>query len=160
MNRVVVPLFFVLAAFAADLEAQTQALRGTWQVSEIVITGPGARTITSPQPGLFIFTATHYSVTQVRSEEPRSQPADFGTASADEVRAAWAPFRAQAGTYEVSDTTLTTRPMVAKNPSTMAPGVMLAYAFRLRGDTLWLRQVHGPGGPMVSSATFEYRRIE
>ena len=42
---------------------------------------------------------------------------------------------ANSGTYEVSGSTFTTRPMVAKNPNFMSGG-SLTYTFEIDGDTL------------------------
>jgi hypothetical protein len=39
---------------------------GVWKVAEVTFTEPKARTLTNPQPGIRIFTATHYSATQER----------------------------------------------------------------------------------------------
>ena len=47
---------------------------------------------------------------------------------------AWAPFTANAGTYEVTGGTLTTRPIMAKNPSVM--GQPSTREFKIAGKTL------------------------
>ena len=41
--------------------------------------------------------------------------------------------------YEVTAGNLITmRPIVAKNPATMAPGAFVTYSYKLAGDTLWV----------------------
>lgn len=56
---------------------------------------------------------------------------------------AWAQFTANAGTYEVSGSTLTTRPIVAKNPSVM--GQPSTQEFKIAGKTLTLIQKSADG---------------
>ena len=105
------------------------SLQGVWRVTEVVVTGANATTNKSPQPGLYIFTKQHYSIVSVGGTAPRK---DFGAAKdpaqltdAEKMARyeAWDSFTANSGTYKVSATTLTTQPMVAKNPSVMGgPG--------------------------------------
>ncbi len=51
--------------------------------------------------------------------------------------AAYDSFVANAGTYEVADSTLTIHPVVARSPNFMSGGSD-KYRFRVSGDTLWL----------------------
>ena len=67
-------LFVTMVLCGAVLSAQEaakQSIEGVWKVSEIVVTGAGASTISSPQPGLFIFTRGHYSIMYVPGNAPR-----------------------------------------------------------------------------------------
>ncbi len=50
---------------ASELEGQqaAQGLEGAWRVTEVVTTGPLGRTLSSPQPGLLLFTGGYYSYT-------------------------------------------------------------------------------------------------
>ena len=52
--------------------ASKPSIEGVWKVSEIVVTGAGASTVSSPQPGLFIFTRGHYSIMYVPWEQTAS----------------------------------------------------------------------------------------
>jgi len=54
-----------------------------------------------------------------------------------EKLAAYDSFIANSGTYEVSGSTLTTRPIVAKNPNFMSGG-SVTYTYEIEGDTLRL----------------------
>ena len=93
------------------------------------MTGANARTNANPQPGLYLFTKQHYSIVTLNGTEPRK---DFGTA-ADPAKLtdaekmaryeAWRTLTANSGTYQVSGSTLTTRPLVAKDPAVMGPEV-------------------------------------
>ena len=98
---------------------------------EVTITGPGARTITipEPRPNLMIVSGRHYCRVEVQAEQPRPALADAAKASADELRAVWGPFVGEAGTYEVTGgNVITMRPIAAKNPAAMAPGAFITYS--------------------------------
>lgn len=57
-------------------------------------------------------------------------------ATADELRATWGPLQTQAGTFEISGNTLTTRASVAKSGLNTASGAFTENTFTLKGDTL------------------------
>jgi hypothetical protein len=146
------------AALAAALAQDAAAdLEGAWRVVEVATTGPGARTVGAPQPGLLLFTDGHYSYTLINGDQPRPAPSP-GLASAEQLLAAWGPFAANAGTYEVSGSTMIRRPIVAKSPSAMGPGVFNEYTFRLSADTLWVATVGTETGPSRNPTTVRYVR--
>src|SRR4030095_14440472 len=60
----------LMALVGAPLFTQSGAasqppLQGVWRVTEVTTTGKDAATNKSPQPGLYIFTAKHYSLVRV-----------------------------------------------------------------------------------------------
>jgi hypothetical protein len=126
------------------------------------MTGPGARTITipEPRPNLTMLSARHYG--QLHDDTARARPVlgDASKASADQLRAAWGPFAAEAGTYEVTGNVITMRPIVAKNPAAMAPGAFMSYAYTLDGDTLHITEQRNQNGPLANPASFTAVRIE
>ncbi len=138
MSRTLKALILLLL-FSAVLSAQSTAkkpIEGVWKVVEIVVTGAGASTSSSPQPSLLILTQGHYSQIGVLGDKARAlykaeEPTDA------EKLAAFDSFFANAGTYEVSGSTLTIHPMVARNPNFMAGGFE-KYQYRLEGNNLWL----------------------
>ena len=74
------------------------------------------------------------------------------TASADQLRAVWGPFVAEAGTFEVSGSdVITMRATVAKNPAAMRDGASSVYTYRRQGDTLTLTEVRTPAGPSATA---------
>ena len=165
MPRLLVVLVAVALLTNVGVARQTKrsALQGVWQTVEVTLTGPGARTITIPQPrpNLMIVTARHYSRVEVQAEAPRPVPADVTKASADELRAAWGPFVGEAGTYEVTDSSvITMHPLAAKNPAAMVPGAFIAYSYRLDGDTIWVTQQRNQQGPFANPITIKAVRIE
>ena len=139
------------------------SIQGVWQAVEVTITGPGARTIAirDPRPNLMIVTARHYSRVEDQSERPRPIPADVTQSSADELRAVWGPFVAEAGTYEVTtDNRITMRPIAAKNPAVMGPGVFITYSYKLDGNTMWVTQQRNEKGPFANPVTIKVVRVE
>lgn len=165
MKKLFVALFGVSLLTGLSVAAQSKpgSIQGVWQAVEVVMTGPGARTITipEPRPNLTIVTARHYSQVHVQAEGPRPILADVTRASADELRAVWGPFVGEAGTYELTNGNLITmRPIAAKNPAAMAPGALITYSYRLDGDTLWLTQQRNWNGPITNPVTVKAVRVE
>ena len=121
------------------------SIQGVWRVQERVITGENPSSTNTPQPGIYVYTARHYSVVQIpgTSARPQVPPVKVAGKPTDAEKIAiypqWLQFNASAGTYEIKGTTLTTKPMVAKNESVMA-GPGMTYTFKLDGNTLWLTQ--------------------
>jgi len=110
-------------------------LEGVWRLAEVTVTGANPSTAVDPA-SVFIFAETHYSMMRTVGSQPRMTFAAVNPSS-DEKLGAYDSFLANAGTYELSGTTLTVRPIVAKHPNFMAGGFD-TYEFRLVGDTLWL----------------------
>jgi hypothetical protein len=165
MKRILITLFgLLLLVPRTDLGAQSAAgqLQGVWQTIEIAIAGANPRTIAVPPraPFFTIFTAKHYSRTEVQSQAPRQNILDVAAATADELRAVWGPVVAEAGTYEVSGNTITMHPLASKSPAAMAPGAFIVSTFRIAGDTLWIAQQRNQAGPYPSPVTFTLTRIE
>lgn len=142
---------FVFAALALTLTVACQSapaeeanpLVGAWRITEMTTASPdSSSTISNPQPGLYLFTETHYSMMYVPTGEQR--PLDEGdtpmlgafTPTDAEKIASWETFIANSGSYEVSGSTLTTRPMVAKSANLMASGGPLTMTYELMGDNM------------------------
>ncbi len=164
MKSVFVAVIGVALLSAAGVAGQSKSgsIQGVWQTVELRVTGPSARTITIPQPGpyLTIFTAKHYSRTEVQSDGPRQILTDVAKATADELRTVWGPFVAEAGTYELGGGMLTVHPLASKSPAAMAPGALIVYSYKFDGDTLSLTQVRNQGGPFSNPFTAKLVRIE
>jgi hypothetical protein len=143
-------------------QSKRESIQGVWQVVEVTMTGPAARTITirEPRPNLTILSATHYSQIHDDAESPRPVLADVRKASADELRAAWGPFAAEAGTYEVTGNAITMRPLVAKNPAAMARDAFVSYTYTLDGDTLRVTEQRNQNGPFANPVSIRLVRVE
>jgi hypothetical protein len=149
-------------SISAAAQDKTGSVQGVWQTVELTLTGPGARTITLPEPlaNLTIFSGRHYTRVEVQTEKPRPLLPTPASATADELRATWGPFVAEAGTFEVAGNTITMRPIASKNPAVMGPGVVLTYSFKLEGKTLWVTQVRNQTGPFPNPFTAKLVRVE
>ena len=107
-----------------------------------------------------IITARHYSRTTDTATAPRPTipVATPGNATAEELQARWGPFQANAGTYELSGSTLTLRLMVSKNPAEY--GNFARLTVKMDGDRLWLTPIENAAGRIVAGVTTEYVRVE
>jgi hypothetical protein len=172
MNRLLVVLVSVAVLTGTQLAGQIkgeslqgkgESLQGAWQAVEVNFTGPAAHTlvIPEPRPTLMIFSARHYSRVTVETSEPRPVLSDVSKASADQLRAAWGPVGAEAGTYKLTGTNeITMRPIAAKNPAAMAPGSFTTYSFKMEGDTLWATQQRNQHGAFAHPVTIKLVRVE
>lgn len=141
--------------------SRSPSVEGVWQTAEVIIPGPEPRRLDMLQPNLAILTARHYSRVEIHAERARPTLADAGKATADELRRVWGPVVTEAGSYETArGNTLTSRPVVAKNPASMSPGSLEKYAYRIEGDTLWLTQQRDQCGPISNPPTIKLRRVE
>jgi hypothetical protein len=147
-----------MAAAPSAAEANA-AVQGVWRTLEVVVPGATGRTF-RPTATLAIFHGRHYTRVEVHAEQPRpllSNPAD---ASADQLRAVWGPFVAEAGTFEVSGSEITMRATVAKNPAAMRDGASSVYTFRREGDGLTLTELNTIAGPSAQPVTVRLARVE
>ena len=154
---------FVVGGWALAAAQSAPSLQGAWRVTEVVVTGANPSTNSSPQPGLYVFTRQHYSIMTVGGTTARKSPAapkDPGKPTDAEKLAqydVWNPFTANSGTYQVTGSTLTTRPLVAKNPGVM--GGTQTREFKIDGTTLTLIQ-KSPAGQPASETRTKLTRLE
>ena len=152
----------LLASAGVAGEPKSQSVQGVWQAVQISVPGPVRRTVTvpEPRPNLTMITARHYSRVQVEAEGARPAVADMTKASADDLRAAWGPFYAEAGTYEVTGNVITLRPVAAKNPAAMTPGAFTTWSFTLESNTLRVTAQRNQDGPIANPPTITLVRVE
>lgn len=110
------------------------AILGSWRVVEV--SGGAEGSNAHPQPGLFMFTGKHYSIMRVTGVKPRPKFASNNVATGPEKIASYDGLFAQSGTYEVSGSTVITRPIVAKAEFPMT-GSPAKAQIKMEGDTLW-----------------------
>ena len=149
-----------VAGLAGFASVSKPSIDGVWRPVEIRMSGPNAQTIIPDQPSLDVITAKHYSRVEIHGSGPRPIVTDAAKATADELRQAWGPVIAEAGSYELRDNVIRMRPVVAKNQSTMATGVVLENTYRLAGDTLWLTLKRDQRGEVVNPPTIKLVRVE
>ena len=166
----------VLSPFAMSASGQTQpSIEGVWRNVERVIpasTRPGDRldpfghvpvgTQTNVQPGLLIFTKQHYSRTTDTAVQPRptSGYATPAKPTLEELQARWGPFAANAGTYEISGSTLTLRAVVSKEPRDQVAGGFARLLVQLEANTLSLTPIERSDGRIAAGVTSRYVRVE
>src|SRR5438067_11005310 len=112
----------LLTSGIAAAQQKSTSLTGGWQVIKVQMTGPNARAVTDPQPGLYLFTGKYFSLMMVNGDQPRPiHPTlpEVPKATAQEILTVYGPFVANTGTYEINGGELTMRPMVSKNPELM-----------------------------------------
>ncbi len=159
----VIVAIVVVGAWALASAQSAPSLPGAWRVTEVVVTGANASTNSSPQPSLYVFTRQHYSILSVGGTTARKaaaapkDPARLTDAEKLAQYELWNPFTANSGTYQVSGTTLTTRPLVAKNPGVM--GGTQTREFKIDGTTLTLIQKSAAGQPASETRT-KLTRVE
>ena len=142
-------------------QGNSPSIVGVWRVSEVTFTGPNARKLTNPQPGLRIFTQRHYSINEVTAEKPRPELPDAPAQGTDKQLAeAFGPFTGQAGTYEIRGNEITTRPIAAKSPNTMRPRNFATSTIAVDGKTLTITGKSSPAGPIANPTTIRLTRVE
>ena len=119
----------------SDNASRKNLLVGAWLIKETsVTTTEGTSTDKNPPPGIYIFTEQHFSNTLIPKAEERLPFTNQTTQ--DEMLAAYNNFIAEAGSYEVTESTLTTHNIVAKIPNFMNGRIV--YRYKLEGDSLTL----------------------
>ena len=108
-----------------------------------------------------IYTETHFSFTHDLSDARRPNLFPFGlaAATADQLRATFGPFRAGAGTYELSGGEVTTR-TEASMFGPVAPDAFAVQSYTLEGNTLMLTTRRSQFGPVPAPRTFVLTRVE
>ncbi len=137
MKNHLVTITVFLAGLCLATFAQAQgSLEGAWQLQERMVSGgENEGTNTDPNLNIILFSAGHYSA--MRNAGDRPDPLPEGQTPTDEQRlAAFAAFRANSGTYEVSGSKLTRHSMLNRNPGTV--GNTLEVEYQIEGDKLML----------------------
>jgi hypothetical protein len=122
-------------------------ITGVWEITRITrITAEGRFVNDHPQPGLFIFAGTHYSMAWTPTGEMRksSQKTWFPT-DAEKLNC-FNSIIVNSGTFTVTDSILTTVPLVAKTPEFV--GGTATYQYHVTGDTLQMtiQDIHSADG--------------
>ena len=159
-HTMAIAALFLLSAGAHTGVSGQNGLRGVWRITQVTINGAQSQTIANPQPNLLILAGQHYSRTELHTDRARPPLESSAAATADQLRAVWGPFYAEAGTYEVSGNVLTLHPEVAKTPAAMAAGAYSSNTFRLAGDTLWISSVRDQKGPVAQPVSLKLVRVE
>lgn len=167
---IVVSMLLVIVITAGSPAVQDQKknqLEGVWKVAEVVLPAPNpadkGTTVTTPQPGLLIFTKGYYSGMAVTAGQPRpaaeapKDPQNLTDAEKIARYDQWRQFIANAGTYEVKGSTLLMHAIVAKNPNVMTSTTPLTWELKIEGtNTFWLI----PPSDRPTDARVKFTRVE
>ncbi len=115
--------------------APANPLAGAWSVTAIELADGSV--IDPAQPGLFIFAEGYYSTIYTNRAEPRPLSATPFDATDEEALDQFRSIIVNTGTYTVSGSMITFRPLVARAPEFI--GGESTAEFELAGDVLTLR---------------------
>ena len=129
-------------------------LEGAWVVTSQ--TDADGNTNDDPQPALYVFTSTHYSIMIAQGDEPRSRWEGDDMTDGEKV-GAYDTFVANSGRYEIDGNQLTTHAFVAKNPNYMGdwPENEATYEFERDGDKLMIKSL-----TFAIGSTSTFRQVE
>ena len=159
MRRLITLIVLAVAAvsFLAFRPATTTdatAVEGVWKIVHVTITNDEGTEENdwTTMPNLTIYSGSHFAT--VFAFEPREMlPED----SADEqLLAAWRPFIAIAGTYEVKGNEIHTKVIVDKDPNSTAEQEENSAPFEVDGDTMVQTFTTDAGTTFV----LKYTRVE
>ena len=134
------------------------SINGAWQTVEWGGNDSyqGAWQIENIQPSLWLFIDGYYSTTYLAGEQERTPvPESRQEMSGDEWKAMGMPFISNAGTYEITVSTITVRPIVALIPNFMSGETGGTWDYRVEGDTLHVTRT-GEGW----SEHFRFQRLQ
>ena len=158
MLRIVTVLTALILSPA--LASAQNPLQGVWSMIS-VDAGDGSAVIEPSQPGFYIFAEGHYSAVYAPGPEPREPAAISFQPTDEEMVAQHESIIVNAGTYEVSGSTVTFRPMIAKSPGFV--GGQATSEFRIDGDMLTLMTLTVVAADGVSTPGWRsliFRRLE
>ena len=136
---------------SAELDSPANELVGVWSLTA-VDPGNGLPVIEPSQPGLYIFADGYYSAVFAPGSDPRIKSEVSFQPTPDEMVAQYATIIVNTGTYEISGSTVTFRPIIAKSPGFVGGHQMST--FRVEGDILILTQDRLVSGEGVSLPGF------
>lgn len=145
----------------AEPESPANPLQGVWALTASD-PGDGSAVVDPSQPGLFIFAEAHYSGVYAPGADARVPAAISFQPTDEEMVAQHESIIVNTGTYEISGSTVTFRPIIAKSPAFV--GGQSTAEFSVDGDvlTLMIRTVvdgDGTSAPAVGGS-LTFRRLE
>jgi hypothetical protein len=164
MKRLAVVILAVMVAgvalFTQSRTSAQEGLQGAWRMTAVTTTGPKGSTNSSPQPGLMIFTGKHYSMIRINRPRP-NLPDDVQSTTKEQLLAIYGDaLTAQTGTYEVSGSKVTIRPLVASRPNYMVPTSWQTFEYKIEGKTLTFTAAGSYRGPARNPTTWTWSRAE
>ena len=144
-----------------ELAAPANPLQGVWSLT-VSDNGDGSPVIDPSQPGLYIFVEGYYSAVYAPGAETRVPAEITFQPTPEEMVAQHESIIVNTGTYEISGSTVTFRPIIAKSPGFV--GGHGTAEFRVVDDMLtlmWQGTVGEDGTSVVNSGgSLTLRRVE
>jgi hypothetical protein len=132
---IIVPLLILLFSCQKTMQPVPKPIEGVWKVVTIHNVLPqGKFTNTNPQPGLFIFTADYYSMVWMPRTVKLPDNTQIWQPTDQEKVDQFNSIIVNSGSYNISDSVLTTIPLVAKTPEFI--GGKATYRWSFNKDTL------------------------
>lgn len=117
--------------------ANTPSIIGSWQINAIHwITKDTTYSIEEAQPGMMIIAPERYALMWTPTEEPRTPFKNLSEPTDDELKAGFRSVVFNGGTYEFTDSILTTTAAIAKVPG--FEGGKQIYRYQITGDQMEL----------------------
>ena len=130
-----IPLFVILFSCHTTTQPVLKPIEGVWKVVTIQTVLPqGKFTNTNPQPGLFIFTGDYYSMVWMPRTVKLPDNKQIWQPTDQEKVDQFNSIIVNSGSYNISDSILTTIPLVAKTPEFI--GGKANYRWSFNKDTL------------------------
>lgn len=121
----------------AGVEVKINSLLGSWKMDKVHwITADTTYSIEHAHEGLFLFTPNSYSIMWTPTEEPRVPFVDLSKPTDEELKTGFRSVVFNGGSYEITDSTLTTTAYIAKVPG--FEGGVQYYRYLLENDLLRL----------------------
>jgi hypothetical protein len=151
-------LTLVFACENSKRNEESHPIQGVWQISKITWQRTDSISVNSkPQPSLYMFTKKYYSTVWIPTDEPRQSFSKAFEPTTEELQDAFNSIVVNTGTYIITDSTLTIKPVVARMPG--FAGGYARYEYEIKNDTLQLVMVDeyskdGIQAPWVSRVRF------
>lgn len=121
-----------------DRDERENVIEGVWRIVQAhTVDSQGESTNSYPQTNVVIFTTGHYTFVWTFCGEMRQPAAEHWNPTDEEKIEAFNTIIANTGTYELTDSTLVTRPISAKSHEYVGGGYS-DYEYRVEGDSLYL----------------------
>ena len=145
----------------SEPDAPVNPLQGVWSLTASD-PGDGSPVVDPSQPGLYIFVEGYYSAVYAPGAEPRIAAEIAFQPTSEEMVAQHSSIIVNTGTYTISGSTVTFRPIIAKSPAFV--GGHATDEFRVEGDVLTLTGLtvvaeDGTSAPNVGGSLI-FRRVE
>ena len=126
------------AATSLEQERGSSLIVGAWRPVQLALRQPGSEweIRPSPQSGLYVFSARHYSYVYIPGGRQRPHFSNANSPTEAEKAAAYDTFIAGAGSYTFDGSVLQLKADLRKNPNEMTGHVWRWSVDMIRGDTI------------------------